>query len=87
MLHEYRRKEPIKAERFNGSDEMIKRYHITVKHYDLGTPDPDFFIAYVMDDHGRDLYPDPGDWIITYEKGSYTILSDSDFRRTYERCD
>lgn len=37
---------------------MIKRYHITVKHYDLGTPDPDFFIAYVMDDHGRDLYPE-----------------------------
>ena len=59
MLHTYRKTATIQAEQFDGSDEMIKRYHITVKHYDLGTPDPDFFIAYVMDGHGRTLYPDP----------------------------
>lgn len=87
MLHKYRKIEPVEAEQFDGSDEMLKRYSITVQHYDLGTPDPDALTVYDFTDHGFPLNLELGDWIITDENDNYTVLKDSIFRQTYKRCD
>lgn len=79
MLHEYRKKKTIKAEQFDGSDEMIEKYDISTysmdygESFDLWTVDGAMEIA-------------KGDWIIG-DDGKYWYIPDDIFRRTYERCD
>lgn len=80
MLHKYRQKKPIEAERFDGSDEMIVKYELVKSTICKG--------AYVM----PWLYgPTPiireGDWIVTDSEDGYQRIDDDIFRKTYERCD
>lgn len=84
MLHEYRKKTTIKAEQFDGSDEMAEKYGLkkfgwegfvrtlnSLDNFDFGAP----------------LVFSKGDWFIEGENGKINVLSDKEFRRTYERCD
>lgn len=84
MLHEYRKKTTIKAEQFDGSDEMAEKYGLkkfgcegfvrtcnSLDNFDFGAP----------------LIFSKGDWFIEGDNGKINVLSDKEFRRTYERCD
>lgn len=77
MLKEYRKKTTIKAEQFDGTDEMIKRYSIHVFNPNLAKNI--FFLGI------NDL--SIGDWIATGIDGEHWAIADDIFRRTYERCD
>lgn len=86
MLHEYRKKEPVKAEQFDGSEYMMETYHIT---YD-GIGD---MYTFRFANNCRMLKR--GWWIVNcgehtvfgYTFSDWKTMSDEDFRRTYERCD
>lgn len=84
MLHEYRKKTTIKAEQFDGSDEMAEKYGLkklgwegfvrtcnSLDNFDFGAP----------------LVFSKGDYFIEGDNGKINVLSDKEFRRTYERCD
>lgn len=75
MMREYRKKTPIKAEQFDGSDEMIKRYSIHVFNPNLAKNI--FFLGI----NGLSI----GDWIATGIDGEHWAIADDIFRRTYER--
>ena len=77
MLHEYKKKTTIKAEQFDGTDEMIKRYSIHVFNPNLAKNT--FFLGI----NNLSI----GDWIVKDEYGNYQVVTDNSFRRTYERCD
>lgn len=79
MLHEYRKKTTIKAEQFDGSDEMIKKYDISTRSLD----DDVWFDLYTVDGPMELI---KGDWIIG-GNGKYWFIPDDIFRRAYERCD
>ena len=85
MLHEYRKKTTIKAEQFDGSDEMIGKYSIIDRN--RITPVP--FHAtrwYLITKEGTmDLHE--GDWIATGIAGEHWAIDNNIFRQTYERCD
>ncbi|MGK4094441.1 hypothetical protein AB0X79_07970 [Pediococcus pentosaceus] len=72
MLKEYRKTTTIKAEQFDGSDEMIDKYDIRIaplsKKFEFRTP-------------CRNYQLDVGDWIII---DGYYVLSDEIFKKTYE---
>nr|DAJ07612.1 MAG TPA: hypothetical protein [Caudoviricetes sp.] len=86
MLHEYRKKTTIKAEQFDGSDEMMEKYNIT---------DDGFGDTYTFRLDSKCLPLKCGWWIVDcgkltvldYTFGNWKTMSDEDFRRTYERCD
>lgn len=83
MLHEYKKKTTIKAEQFDGSDEMAEKYGLKkfgwrgfvreygVNDFELGSP----------------LLISKSDWIIRNEDGKYSVLPDRKFKQTYERRD
>lgn len=79
MLHEYQLKEPVKAEQFDGSKEMMNRYPISVGNDQLGT------WYKILTVEGLHLLC-KGDWIIS-ENGDYLVIEENLFRKTYERCD
>lgn len=73
MIKEYRKKTTIKAEQFDGSDEMIAKYDIR----DYGT-------GLVLDELEGEFAIKAGDWIATGVDGEHWAITDSIFRRTYE---
>ena len=80
MLHEYRNIELVKAEQFDGSDEMIEKYQLvknTIFEGGYALPRP----------YGPIIIVREGDWIITDSVGDFSKMSDKEFRQTYERCD
>ena len=80
MIKEYRKKTTIKAERFDGSTEMAKKYDI--EHGDTGAG-----YEYYLPTNEGDMAFDEGDWIATGIDGEHWAIADDIFRRTYERCD
>ena len=84
MLHEYRKKTTIKAEQFDGSDEMMIKYSIQANpegHYFGGFP------LYELPTKEGNMEVHKGDWIATGIDGEHWAIADDIFRRTYERCD
>lgn len=84
MLHKYRKIDPIKAEQFDGSLEMMKKYHIT----DDGSGETYTFRL----DH--ECIPLERGWWIVYLGTSevygltlvnWETMSDEKFNHTYER--
>lgn len=76
MQHEYRRKTTVKAEQFDGSDEMIKKYRL--QPYWPGTwVLPTYKFGPIV----------KGMYIILDEDKVYDVCSPDVFHRTYERCD
>ena len=86
MLHKYRKTALIEAEQFDGSNDMMQKYHIT---YD------GFGVTYTFRFDNNCLPLKCGWWIVDcgnlivldYTFGNWKTMSDEDFRRTYERCD
>ncbi|MDV2621955.1 hypothetical protein [Pediococcus acidilactici] len=75
MLKEYRKTATIKAEQFDGSEEMFDKYDIRrdpfSKKFEFCTPCMDYQL-------------DVGDWIII---DGYYVLSDEIFKKTYEEVE
>lgn len=87
MLHKYRKIDPIKAEQFDGSLEMMEKYQITDDGYS-------FFgetYTFRLDNNAMPLKR--GWWIVylgTSEVYGLTLvewrtMSDEEFHQTYER--
>ncbi|MCR5524701.1 MAG: hypothetical protein K6F18_03450 [Lactobacillus sp.] len=79
MLHKYKLKKPVEAEQFDGSEEMMVRYPISIGDDELGT------WYKILTVEGLHLL-DKGDWIIS-DNGDYLVIEENLFRRTYKRCD
>lgn len=77
MMHEYRNKTTIKAEQFDGSDEMIEKYR-------LHSYGPETYVL-PMDYNFIPIVK--GVYIVTDEDGFREVCYPDVFRRTYERCD
>lgn len=74
MLKEYRKKTTIKAEQFDGSDEMIDKYNLRSYGSDTWVLPTDYnFVPIVK-----------GVYIITDEDGFHDVCYPDIFRRTYE---
>lgn len=89
MLHNYRKIDPIKAEQFDGSLEMMKKYHITYDGYS-------FFGETYTFRLDRNALPLERGWWIVYLGTSkvfgltsvnWEMMSDEKFHLIYERCD
>lgn len=84
MLHKYRKIDPIKAEQFDGSLEMMKKYQIT---------DDGFGETYTCRLSNSAMPLERGWWIVylgTIEVYGLTLvewrtMSDEKFHQTYER--
>lgn len=76
MLHKYRKTALIEAEQFDGSDEMIRKYHI--KYYSPG----DEYSFYTKE--GASIL-NIGDWIATGIDDEHWRIEPDIFKRTYER--
>ena len=81
-MHEYRKKTTIKAEQFDGSDEMIKKYRICTVVPPMVNNDNWYLLT-----EKAELVVKKGDWITTSIDGTHWVIADDIFRRTYERCD
>ena len=75
MIKIYRKTATIKAEQFDGSDEMINKYHI---EYDEAYTVP-FRIEAIEGWIGVEV----GDWVATGLNGEHWPISDDVFRKTY----
>lgn len=80
MLHEYRKTATIKAERFDGSAEMMRKYGIWTGEDGLGrwykTLTKEGSMVFML-----------GDWIATGIDGEHWAIAPDIFKRTYERVD
>ncbi|QLQ61795.1 hypothetical protein HHK02_00200 [Limosilactobacillus reuteri] len=84
MLHKYRKTALIEAERFDGSDEMMKKYHINNRAWigrvigpaDFRLPTKEGLMEVKIDD-----------WIATGIDGEHWAIAPDIFERTYERVD
>lgn len=75
MIKIYRKTTTIKAEQFDGSDEMIEKYNITPPM----PLDPDYTINTLE----GDMVLGVGDWVVTGIKGEYWPIADDIFKKTY----
>ncbi|MCT2883666.1 DUF1642 domain-containing protein [Lentilactobacillus parabuchneri] len=87
MIKTYRKTATIKAEQFDGSKRMAKRYGAELYSesgygYAVveGEPDGD---GYVIDTPEGELLLRTGDWIATGVNGEHWPISDDVFRKTY----
>ena len=90
MLHEYRKKTTIKAEQFDGSAEMIEKWHIHDVKSDGDYVSVQNLISrywYVTMFSSVERPIRVGDWIVGEPPFPNYAISDDIFRRTYERCD
>ncbi|BEI49735.1 putative prophage protein [Lactiplantibacillus plantarum] len=77
MIKTYRKTATIKAEQFDGSDEMVDKYELIDAGTMLGTH------------HSPELYltgsgkVDVGDWIATGVNGEHWAIADDVFKKTY----
>lgn len=85
MIHKYLTTMSIKAEQFDGSDEMIKRYRIVDKSKLVPVYYRD--VKWLLPTRRGLLDLWKYDWIITYKNGDHSIMDEYVFERTYERVD
>lgn len=77
MIKEYRKVATIKAEQFDGSDEMMEKYYIDVfpkitnRRYFMHT------LEGILELHAND-------WIATGSNGEHWAIRDDIFRKTYQ---
>ncbi|WP_286102939.1 hypothetical protein [Pediococcus pentosaceus] len=87
MLKEYRKTATIKAEQFDGSEEMIKKYGIIKEAFVIdgwGTTDD---YQYCIKTLEGDLVVGIGDWIATGVEGEHWAIADEIFKKTYEEVE
>lgn len=81
MIKEYRKTATIKAEQFDSSNEMMKKYNIHANpegHYFGGFP------LYKLPTKEGNMEVHKGDWIATGVEGEHWAIKDSVFKKTYE---
>lgn len=84
MLKKYVKKVTVLAEQFDGSKEMAKQYGLKKFGYEDWIRVPNYRDNFEI---GAPMMISEGDWLLVKENGRYDVLSDEEFRRTYERCD
>lgn len=89
MLHEYRKKEPIKAEQFNScfKAQTEQRIKYGIKMLGPVTSFERKKASFVLPTKEGLMTINIGDWIATGIDGEHWAIADDIFRRTYERCD
>lgn len=82
MLKEYCKTVTIKAEQFDGSQEMIKKYDIQV----IERPNfrKDTVLFYLIPTKEDELKVELGDWIATEANGCCWVIKNDEFKKTYE---
>lgn len=75
MIKIYRKTATIKAEQFDGSDTMVKKYHI---EYDEA-----YILPFRIETLEGWLGIKTGDWIATGANGERWPIADDIFRKTY----
>lgn len=81
MIKEYRKKTTIKAEQFDGSAKMARKYGGKINpEYCIFAGEPRF----VLPTKEGGMKFDAGDWIATGVDGEHWVIADSVFRHTYE---
>lgn len=83
MIKEYRKTATIKAEQFDGSDEMIDEYEICVALYSNAEKSKDYCLV----TKEGPLNINVGDWIATGVEGEHWAIADDIFRKTYEEVE
>lgn len=84
MLKEYRKKTTIKAEQFDGSAKMARKYGGKINpEYCIFAGEPRF----VLPTKEGGMKFDTGDWIATGVDGEHLVIDKDVFKRTYERVD
>lgn len=82
MIKEYRKKTTIKAEQFDGSDEMVTKY--CVDDWEKNKMPYHRAPRYFLPTKEGLMALQIGDWITTGIDGEHWAITDSIFRRTYE---
>ena len=79
------RKQPIEAEQFDGSEEMIDKYHVRCDTEYMLSDDPLEYstVPYQMETLEGFLNINAGDWIATGIDGEHWAISDEVFKTTY----
>lgn len=75
MIKVYRKMGTIKAEQFDGSDNMINKYHIEL--------DKAYVLPFRIETIQGWLGLPVGDWIETRANGRYRLIADAVFKKTY----
>lgn len=84
MIKEYRKKTTIKAEQFDGSAKMARKYGAKINpEYCIFADEPRFVL--LTKEGGMKF--DTGYWIATGVDGEHWAIADSIFRRTYEEVE
>lgn len=89
MIKAYRKTATIKAEQFDGSDEMIDKYHIETvegdyaKDCSMPEAGPAPYVRYFLTRFDVDKGISAGDWIATGVNGEYWTISNDVFKKTY----
>lgn len=78
MLKEYRKTATIKAEQFDGSKEMMDKYHLIERVWSAGIHE------YLIDTKEGLMELWVGDWIATGVEGENWAIDNEIFKKTYE---
>lgn len=84
MLNKYVKKVQVLAQQFDGSKEMAKQYGLKKFGYEDWIRVPTSRANFEI---GTPMWISKGDWFLVKENGRYDVLSDEEFRKTYERCE
>ncbi|AVH85784.1 DUF1642 domain-containing protein [Lactiplantibacillus plantarum] len=83
------RKQPIEAEQFDGSEEMIDKYHIEMvegdyaEDYSMPEAGPAPYVRYFLTRFDVAKGISAGDWIVTGINGEHWTIADDVFKKTY----
>lgn len=89
MIKIYRKTGTIKAEQFDGSNEMIDKYHIEMvegdyaEDYSMSEAGPAPYARYFLTRVDGDKEISAGDWIATGVDGEHWVIADDVFKKTY----
>ena len=85
MIKIYRKTATIKVEQFDGSNEMIDKYHVRCDPEYMLSDDPLEYstVPYQMETLEGFLNINVGDWIATGVNGEHWLISDDVFKKTY----
>lgn len=79
MLKEYRKTATIKAEQFDGSEEMMDKYIMGKVKSGINSSHP--YVIFTLE---GPLGLNIGDYIATGDAGEYWAIADEIFKKTYE---
>lgn len=89
MIKIYHKTTTIKAEQFDGSDEMVDKYDIEVVEgdyaddYSMPEAGPAPYFRYFMPSGYNEIYV--GDWVATGAKGEHWAIANDIFKKTYAK--